>query len=254
MVFEKFGEPKNKYSNRVQKEIKDGMNEFDEDKLEDKKAQEKIDSMKMNLASTEDFYEKNGEQGVELIHDWYSKAISRRDREPLPGENFSNHFFEGGSSDETFMYGNIDKGFLLGYLKHEVFVPTHFAPKNIRGGYDLVKELGSSQELPCVMSITDDLVKTITKMPEWKSYDLSFMSDFRGDDHEKFVVYNEHPKVKQLMMGLLAEYLNDSDDYEDDYDEDGDLDDDKETNNSEDDNDSNDHVYDKPLSKRPSVS
>ncbi len=142
-----------------------------------------------------------------MVYEWYAKAISRRDREPLEEGRFFYHFFEGGSFEETYMYGDFQRGYLLGYLKYDVFVPTHFAPKNIRTGYNLIKELGSSKKLPCVMAITKDLVKTITKFPEWKELDLSFLSNFRDEQEHKYIVYNEHPKVKQLMIGLLNEYM-----------------------------------------------
>ena len=212
MYTEKFGFPKNNRSEKIRKEITDGMNEYKDDKNDfengDYLENEKEIISGIDLVNTNDFFERNGSDSAITVYEWYAKAISRRNREPLDEDRFIYHFFEGGSSETTYMYGDLQRGYLLGYLKYDVFIPTHFAPKNIRTGYDLVKELGGSKKLPCVMAITKDLVATITKFPEWKEFDLNFLSSFREKQERKYIVYNEHPKVQQLMLGLLSEYVN----------------------------------------------
>lgn len=161
------------------------------------------------------------------IYSWYKNAIERRDREPLEEGRFIAHFFEGGSTDDTFSYGDLEKGFLFGFEKYGVFVPTHFAPKTIRSGYELIKNLGESINIPAVMSIIPDLTDTISKMPSWHVMDLSFLSSFRDEITNKNIVYNDHPNVKNLMLGLVHEYLEESDSrvYEDDEDNDDDFED-----------------------------
>ncbi len=219
---ERFSTPKSK--DEIRNEIESGKQAYIQEKNEPFAPRERREaSLPLELINTKDFFERNGENGASLVYGWYEKAISRRDRQPLGEDSFFYHFFDGGSSDETLMYGDLKKGYLLGFLKYGVFIPSHFAPKNIRTGYDMIKELGSSEQIPCVMSITEDLVKTITKFPEWKTIDSNFIAEFRGEKHEKYIVYNSHSKVKQLMVGLLNEYMQEQesygyDDEEEDYD------------------------------------
>lgn len=98
------------------------------------------------------------------VYSWYAKAMLRRDREPLSENSFNYHFFESGSLEETVAFGENNKGYLLGFKKHKVFTPTHFAPKTIRGGYELFKALGESEDIPAVLAITEDLAETLEKM------------------------------------------------------------------------------------------
>jgi hypothetical protein len=35
----------------------------------------------------------------------------------------------------------------------------------MRGGYELMKTLGESKDIPTVMTITDDIAKTLEKLP-----------------------------------------------------------------------------------------
>lgn len=91
------------------------------------------------LLPTEAFLEMYGEDAVYEIYTWYENAITRRDREPLEYDRFRGHFFEGWSHDSTYMYGDLAHGYVFGFFEHGAFLPTHFAPKNIRKGYELVK-------------------------------------------------------------------------------------------------------------------
>jgi hypothetical protein len=74
-----------------------------------------------------------------------------------------------------------------------------------------MKSLGASKEVPAVMTITEDLLETIKKMPEWKHVDFTFLAKFREDLVEKKVVYNSHPEVQQMMYALLYDYLEERD-------------------------------------------
>lgn len=62
------------------------------------------------------------------------------------------------------------------------------------------------------MMITDDLVKTIIKMPEWHSIDPQIISDFYGEDLYKIPVYNSHPKAKKALLEIAKERLLESGD------------------------------------------
>ncbi len=210
MGFENFWTTKNKEEKDLQDEIQAGLEEFEEFKQdkEDKESETEYE-IPSDLISTSDIFERQGVT-LEEIHEWYSAAISRRDREPLEEERFISHF-EGMSFDSTFAFGEREKGYLLGYLKYGVFVPTHFAPKTMRGGYELIKSLGESADVPAVMSVTDDLEETLQKMPSWQTLDIpSFLAQFREELTEKKIVYNSHPDTKNLMLGLVAEYLEEA--------------------------------------------
>lgn len=188
-------------------------------KKEDEVFGEKIENSRdenipEGLLLTGNFCEKNDEEVIRKIHEWYDNAMGRRNREGLEYERFNYHFFEGGSFDQTCMFGDDERGFLLGHIKYGVFVPTHFAPKSIRTGYELMKELGGSDKIPAVMSITPDLVQTISKMQEWHIVDLNFLSSFRGEQVDKMIVHNSNPDVKHLMWGLASEYLNEKEECE----------------------------------------
>ncbi len=150
---------------------------------------------------------------VDQIYDWYAAAISRRDREPLEYDRFVAHFFEGGSTEPLQAYGDMERGFLLGQQKYGVFIPTHFAPKTLRGGYDLMDTLGKSKKTPAVLAVTEDLSEMIERMPDWTKLDLGFLASFRDDSVEKDIVYNAHPDVRNLMLGLVAEYMNETAEY-----------------------------------------
>ncbi len=181
------------------------VEDFYEGKEETKKEEEFEEDIPHGLVSTVDLFEREGIT-FEEIYTWYADAILRRDREPLEESRFVSHF-EGESFEPTFAYGEREKGYLLGYLKFGVFVPTHFAPKTMRGGYELVRNLGESEDIPAVMAITEDLRDTISKMPSWKEFDMKFFAPFREYVAEKRVVYNSHPNTKNLILGLLFEYL-----------------------------------------------
>jgi len=146
----------------------------------------------------------------EEIYSWYADAITRRDREPLEIESFHRHFFENGSMDETFAFGDKEKGFLLGYNKYDIFIPTHFAPKTLRGGYELFQSLGTSKNIASVIAITEDLSETLKKMPAWNHLELNeeILSNFRGELLKKEIYYNSQEDTEKLLFSLMIEFMN----------------------------------------------
>ncbi len=177
------------------------------DDAEDEEGVEHLErSIYPGLINTIEFA-KNNPESLDDIYDWYSKAISRRNREPLSEDNFRYHFFEGGSFDSTFMFGDLEDGYVMGFIKYDVFIPTHFAPKSIRSGYNMIKEIGEGKDFPCVMSITEDLVDTVSKLPDWKVLDMGMLGNFRNEIVGKKIVYNNNPDVEKLMIGLVQEYM-----------------------------------------------
>lgn len=214
MGIENFWHPKKEQRRQLQQ----GLVDFEDEMLDlrsDSESGEKEythEAVPSDLVPTSDIFERQGVT-LEEIHGWYAAAISRRDREPLELERFVSHF-GGMSFDPTFAFGEREKGYLLGYLKYGVFVPTHFAPKTMRGGYELMKRLGESVNVPAVMSVTEDLEKTLCKMPFWHTLGIGFLASFREYLAEKKVVYNSHPDTKNLMHGLVSEYLEETKGYD----------------------------------------
>lgn len=201
MPQEKFWTPEAESDRRFLEELIDA--ETPEDFLSEKTySHEKIPH---DLIPTEKLFDSEGVT-LEDVHEWYASAIARRERSALAIDRFIGHF-EGLSSDPTYAFGERDKGYLLGYLKYGVFVPTHFAPKTMRGGYELMKKLGDSENTPAIMSVTEDLSDTLAKMPSWKALDMGFLASFREELKEKKIVYNSHPDTKNLMFGLVSEYM-----------------------------------------------
>lgn len=166
---------------------------------------------------------KNDKELIEDLYDWYSMAMQRRDRKPLYRGNFEDHFFGETGFEENFIYGNPEKGYILGITKAGIFIPTHFAPKTMRGGYELIKKLGEGS-IPCVMAVTPDLVDIIKKMPEWHKHDFEYMGSFRYESVKKQIVYNDYPNIVGMLPALVAEYMNESKRresyFDNDYDED----------------------------------
>lgn len=131
------------------------------------------------------------------MYRWYSDAIQRRDREPLPEDSFRSHFFEGRNYNRSVAFGSPKDGFLLGSDINDVFVPTHFAPATLRGGYRLIKDLVDA-DTPTALFITADLVDTVSKMDGWKVLPFKLKTKFRGEDVEKTIVINRWSALTKL--------------------------------------------------------
>ena len=159
------------------------------------------------LISTEKLSEK-----VELstLYQWYATAMERRGREPLEENRFNYHFFEHGSTDPTFAYGNNHDGYALGVENVGVFIHTHFALRTLRGGYELLQNLGNDQNTPSLVAVTPDLAETLGKIESWHVVDLGgFAATFRGEEVKKVIAYNSHPDIEELAEKLFVQYMND---------------------------------------------
>lgn len=199
MNLEKFWQKKSK--SEIDKTIQNEI--VEQDNVDDTR----LGKNEFNLRKTSDIL-----SGVDSdeIYSWYADAIARRDREPLNKESFHRHFFEEGSFDETFAYGDKEKGFLLGYHKYDIFIPTHFAPKTLRGGYELFHSLGSSKNIASVIAITEDLSETLKKMPAWNRLELNeeIFNNFRGQLLKKDIFYNSQEDTEKLLFSLMVEFMN----------------------------------------------
>jgi hypothetical protein len=144
------------------------------------------------------------------LYSWYSNAMIRRDREPLEVGRFMSHFFEEGSSELTVSYGDSRRGYLFGFYKEEIFIPTHFLPKTMKGGYGLFKELSERKDLPVATAITEDLADTLLKMRGWHDFKTKFLSYFSDSMHEKVLVYNSAKGMKRKLISLARELWEES--------------------------------------------
>lgn len=132
------------------------------------------------------------------IYQNYASAMALRNRVPLEEDRFKGHFFYGGNFETSRVFGSEKNGFLLGSLINGVFVPTHFAPENLRAGYRLIKDLLSA-DTPTALFITQDLVDTIKKMKGWKILPLKRTMEFRGESVDKFMVVSQWSAVIKLL-------------------------------------------------------
>ena len=141
---------------------------------------------------------------------WYSEAMVRRDREPLSEESFIRHFFGENSTDVPVAFGDPEKGYAFGFMRSGVFIPSHFAPRSLRKGYELFSDLGKGEHVPAVLAITPDLVNTLRKMPSWHELDVPLTGVFRGTLQQKRLMYNDHPEVMERMRTIFAEMMTES--------------------------------------------
>lgn len=194
-----------------QQEIADGLQEWQDERnhpLEDMSSPypdpEREDTVSFQLEPASDLFAD--EDRADAIYAQYASAMERRGRDPLGYARFMAHF-NGGSTEPLYGFGDDAQGYLLGFSKSGVFIPTHFAPKSMRSGYILMKQLGESKYTPCVMSITEDLIDTIKKMPCWHTIDASVVSRFMDGYVEKGFAYNEHPDIDHLKDELVAQFI-----------------------------------------------
>lgn len=198
-----FWKPEKNRQQELREDVETGVAEHEANKTE--RRQEAEMRYNQELHTTDEMFDRIGPDGIEEVYEWYRTAMERRDRVPLDEFGFIQHFFQGGSLEPTYAYGDPDKGYLLGYDKNGLFIPTHFAPKTLMGAYGLLQDLGSHKEIPSVMAITDDLAKTIAKIPSWKVFDVPFPGVFRGEFVKKKLAYNEHPDTEKLGAEILKE-------------------------------------------------
>lgn len=119
--------------------MQEGLAEYFEEKDAKNNSESSEEKIPDDLINSNDFFERYGEEMIDDIYQWYATAMQRRDREPLEKNRFISHFFKGFSTDPTYLYGDYTSGYLLGIFKNDIFIPTHFAPKTMRGGLGKAK-------------------------------------------------------------------------------------------------------------------
>jgi hypothetical protein len=163
-----------------------------------------------NTLSPDEFLEKFGDTGVETIYEWYHNAMIRRNgadgepRVPLEYNRFYSHFFESQSTDNTLLYGNTGDGFLLGSTFDNFFHISHFAPKTLKGGYRLLKNLGEDRDISALLNITADLIQTIKKIKTWR-YSETPLPGLGKYGEDKYLAWN-NPYMVQSRLDNIVEY------------------------------------------------
>lgn len=162
------------------------------------------------FVTIEDILDLNRESYGEVINKIYTDyaaAIRLRNREPLPYNNFYSHFFEKRNREISRCFGSLGDGFVLGNYMEGVFVPTHFAPVSLRGGYRLIKDMVTS-DTPVALFLVDDLVETVRKMKGWKVLPVKIKAKFRGEEVDKTLVVNHWnvlPRLAIMQTNLVIE-------------------------------------------------
>ena len=135
----------------------------------------------------------------QLFEIWenYKKAIERRGREALEEERFiyyaSNHAYCVREGD-SYMFGGERRG---------MFIPSHFCPSGLKGGYRLLKELLGYWNV-CFF-VTEDLVPMLSKAGYWVT-PIKFKSEFRNEVTEKRVCLSSLWGLFPL-IGIVLDYL-----------------------------------------------
>jgi hypothetical protein len=126
-------------------------------------------------------------------------------RNALFYEDFVRHFFLEGSYEETKIFGNDDKGYLLGSNIEGTFVPSHFAPASLKSGASLINDLNVNHVSTCFF-IPEDLRDTILKLDGWKFINYPIPMNFRGDVLIKYPVFNDY----KALIGVAIKRIKDN--------------------------------------------
>lgn len=131
------------------------------------------------------FKQQLEQSGLKHVYQWYANAMRRRrpDSE-LSYESFVNHFHYNDYGNSCFIFGNYKLGFILGHTANGFYIPSHFAPRTMKGGLKLLSLLAKHN---IVLAITDDLSKTLEKTNYYHFTDIIIPSYFRGTLTNKYI-------------------------------------------------------------------
>jgi hypothetical protein len=137
----------------------------------------------------------------------YKNAMERKEgRSPLPFTGFVKHYFEENFYNDTRkIFGNDEKGYLLGMEENGIFIPMHFAPANLRLGASLINDLNVNN-IPTCFFIPEDLRDTIVKLPGWKTINYPIPMNFRGKTSIKYPVFNNLRAVLEIIKKEYSKF------------------------------------------------
>ena len=96
-------------------------------------------------------------EDYEKIYEQYANAFGRRRSNPTDPDFLIDTWAE--KAPHYVQNGN---NYLLGYLNHNIFTPSHFAPETTKGGYNLLKKLRS--DVPTTFAVPEDLGKNLSSL------------------------------------------------------------------------------------------
>lgn len=138
-----------------------------------------------------------------FIHSNYEKAMNRkREGSALDFDSFYNYITQ--DHVHNFQFG---ESFVFGSYENGIFFPSHFAPKNLKEGVELIKEL---YKYNVVLFVPEDLSKMAESIGFWKIA-TNIPTDFRGKKVMKNVLVSNRyiiPKLKQMLNKFNLNFLN----------------------------------------------
>lgn len=103
-------------------------------------------------------------------------------------------------------FGNYKLGFILGHHNNGCYIPSHFAPRTMKGG---VKLLSLFSKENVILAITDDLSKTLEKMSCYHNTDIVIPNYFRGELVHKYI-WTSCPLAAIGIKKLYNKFLQDN--------------------------------------------
>jgi len=163
-----------------------------------------------DITSTmQEYPEYDHERIYKKVYQGYVKAMERKpDRSPLTYSGFFSHYFLPNNYQEPKIFGNDEKGYLLGQEMEGIFIPHHFAPASLKAGVSLIRDLNIRKVSTCFF-IPKDLRETIVKIPGWKTINYPIMMSFRGELVEKYPVFNDLNSILSLVKQQTKKFYYD---------------------------------------------
>jgi hypothetical protein len=126
----------------------------------------------------------------------YKNAMERnRPNSSLSLDRFANYL----NSGRVLLFEN-NGSFIIGNYANGFFKPSHFAPKNIREGVEIIKELIKYDNI--IFAVTDDLKGMLDKLGAYSNEKLVIPMIFREMLVTKHVVLTNPYIMAQILNGL----------------------------------------------------
>ncbi len=131
----------------------------------------------------------------------YAKAMARRRPESIL---WLSGFAHMASHNDTVIYSS-RHGHVLGKWSHGVFKPSHFAPRSIRSGAELIAELKEFGNV--VFFVTEDLAPMLRKLGYFGHGSAIIPMLFRGELVMKTIMASSE-ELLAVILGVIAKLNN----------------------------------------------
>lgn len=130
------------------------------------------------------------------IAEKYAKAMVRRNRRATNPYHLADIWTRNGA-----FFLRHKQSYLLGVKYAGVFIPTHFAPHNLRQGYDLLLK---AKKEKVIFSVTPDLSQDLVKLgfakvPDWI---INLCKKYLGYPEHKDLVFSWHVNIVDVIRLL----------------------------------------------------